>query len=298
MAEITAQLVKQLRDKTNAGMMDCQRALKETEGDLQAAVDLLRKKGIAATEKRGDRVAKEGAIHALLSGDGQVAALVELNCETDFVAKNDGFKGFVDSLTQHALASELATSGDVAAFLAGPGVDATTLDETVRLKAAQMGENLVLRRVRRYVASGTNGLGTYIHMGGKVGVLVELAAGKAETRSSDAFATLAKDICLHICAASPDFVKRDDVPTAAVDKEMEIQRERMKDQLGKKPENIVAKILEGQVSKYFGQICLLEQGFVKNPDQTVEQLLAEASKTLGDTVSVVRFVRLGVGEEA
>jgi elongation factor Ts len=298
MAEITAQLVKELREKSSAGMMDCQRALKETNGDIEAAIDLLRAKGIAATGKREDRDAKEGAVKAGLNAAGTVAAVVELNCETDFVAKNDGFQGFVGSLLDHALASDVANGGDAAAFLAGPGTDGSaTLDETVRAKAASMGERLVLRRVRRFAAAANTGLHSYIHMGGKVGVLVELSAEKAESRSAEAFATLAKDICLHICAASPEFVDRADVPAAAVEKEMEIQKERMKDQLGSKPANIVAKILEGQVSKYYSQICLLEQAFVKDPDQTIAQLVAATGKSLGDEVKVVRFARLALGEE-
>jgi elongation factor Ts len=298
MAEITAQLVKELREKTSAGMMDCQRALKETNGDIEAAIDLLRKKGIAAAGKREDRDAKEGTVQATLSADGKTAAIVELNCETDFVAKNDGFRAFVDSLVAHTLSSELANAGDAAALLAGPGSDGSaTLDETVRSKAAAMGERLVLRRVRRLVSGANTALHSYIHMGGKVAVVVELAAEKAESRTSDAFNTLAKDICLHICAASPEYVGRGDVPAAVVDKEMEIQKERMHDKIAGKPEAIVAKILEGTVGKFYSQICLLEQGFVKDPDQTIAQLLEASSKALGDQVSVVRFSRLALGEE-
>jgi elongation factor Ts len=298
MAEITAQLVKVLRDKTNAGMMDCQRALKETAGDLDAAVDLLRKKGIAGAVKRADKEAKEGTIHAVATADGKSAALIEVNCETDFVAKNEGFRAFVDSVAKQVLANEAANNGNLEAFLATAGLDGfASMDETIKAKVGQVGENIVLRRFRRFSAGANAGLNTYIHMAGKVGVLLELSAEKAESLKKEEFSTLAKDLALHICAANPEFLGRSEVSAEVRAKEEEIQRERMKDQLGKKPEAIQAKIVEGSMSKFFAQICLLEQGFVKDPDKTVEELVASVGKQLGDTLRVVRFVRFAVGEE-
>jgi elongation factor Ts len=298
MAEITAKLVKELRDKTNAGMMDCQRALKENNGDLDAAVDYLRKKGIVGAEKRAGREAKEGVIYAVVSPDAKVGVLAEVNCETDFVAKNDGFRAFVDSVAQHIAKFESANDGSVDAISETPSPDGQgTLGEYIKAKVGEVGENIVLRRFRRFSAASNGLVTSYIHMAGRVGVLLDVTTGKAETHSTDGFKNLVKDITLQIAASSPDYLSRADVPEAAITKENEIQRERMQSQLEKKPENIQQKIVEGAMGKFYSQICLLEQAFIKEPDQTVEQLIKSTEKSLGDTIQVVRFARFAVGEE-
>ena len=294
MAEITAAVVKELREKTNAGMMDCKKALAEANGDMEAAIDILRKKGIASSTKRADREAKEGTVHAVLAGD-KTGVLVEVNCETDFVAKNENFRGFVDTLAQHVAGTDVA-DGDVAAVLGQPLAGTPgTVDEAVKAKGGEIGENVILRRFRRFVADGSSMVSSYIHMGGRVGVLIEVAAGKAETLASDGLRALVKDLTLQIAAASPLCLNRADVPAAAVAKEKEIFAEQM--QNSGKPANVIEKIVEGKLGKFYSQHCLLEQGFIKEPDQTVEDLINATGKALGDTITVKRFARYSLGEE-
>ncbi|MBP7951113.1 MAG: elongation factor Ts [Verrucomicrobiales bacterium] len=298
MAEITAALVKTLRDKTNAGMMDCQRALKETNGDVEAAMEYLRKKGIVGAAKRQDREAKEGVIHAVIAADGRTGVLVEVNCETDFVAKNENFRAFVDSLAQQIAKTPAADDNRVETFTATPAPDGRgTVEEYIKAKIAEVGENIVLRRFRRFTVSSTGLVQQYIHMAGRVGVLIDVSVSKAEALSSDALKALVKDLTLQIAASSPEFLQRADVPDALRSKEEEIQRERMKDQLAKKPENIQQKIVEGSMGKFYSQICLLEQAFIKDPDKTIEDLIKDSAKAVGDTVTIHRFARFAVGEE-
>ena len=295
MAEITASTVKELRRKTNAGMMDCKKALTEAGGDMEAAIDILRKKGIASSSKRADREAKEGTVQALLNADATVGALVEVNCETDFVGKNEGFRSFVDTVARQII-SEGTTDGDLAAALAQPVAGGTlSLDEVIKAKGGEVGENIVLRRFVRFAAPAGGALASYIHLGGKVGVLVEATAGKAETLASEAFKTLLKDINLHIAASSPICVGREAVDADLVAKERAIYAD--SDRLKGKPAGVIESILTGMLSKFFSQVCLLEQAFVKDPDKTVGQLVEETSKALGDTIAVTRFVRFALGEE-
>ena len=295
MAEITASTVNELRRKTNAGMMDCKKALTEAGGDMEAAIDILRKKGIASSSKRADREAKEGAVQALLNADATVGALVEVNCETDFVGKNEGFRSFVDTVARQII-SEGTTDGDLAAALAQPVAGGTlSLDEVIKAKGGEVGENIVLRRFVRFAAPAGGALASYIHLGGKVGVLVEATAGKAETLASEAFKTLLKDINLHIAASSPICVGREAVDADLVAKERAIYAD--SDRLKGKPAGVIESILTGMLSKFFSQVCLLEQAFVKDPDKTVGQLVEETSKALGDTIAVTRFVRFALGEE-
>ena len=295
MAEITASTVNELRRKTNAGMMDCKKALTEAGGDMEAAIDILRKKGIASSSKRADREAKEGTVQALLNADATVGALVEVNCETDFVGKNEGFRSFVDTVARQII-SEGTTDGDLAAALAQPVAGGTlSLDEVIKAKGGEVGENIVLRRFVRFAAPAGGALASYIHLGGKVGVLVEATAGKAETLASEAFKTLLKDINLHIAASSPICVGREAVDADLVAKERAIYAD--SDRLKGKPAGVIESILTGMLSKFFSQVCLLEQAFVKDPDKTVGQLVEETSKALGDTIAVTRFVRFALGEE-
>jgi elongation factor Ts len=277
MADITPALVGKLREMTNAGLMDCKNALVETAGDLDKAVDVLRKKGAASAAKKAAREAKEGLIAQAVANGGKVGALVEINCETDFVARNDGFKAFANEI-----ASRVATN---------PGADL----EAERVAAvAKIGENIQIRRHTRLEVSGNGAIAAYIHTGGKVGVLVEVGAGKPETVNSEEFKQLVRDITLQIAAASPISIRRSDVPAAAIEKEREIAAQ--SDVLKGKPAQAVAKIIEGKLAKFFETSCLLEQGFVKNPDLKVEAHVASVGKSLGDTLEVRHFVRFQVGE--
>ena len=274
---IDAQTVKTLREKTNAGLMECKRALIETNGDLEAAVDVLRKKGVASAAKKADREAKDGVIaHAILSGS-KVGVIVEVNCETDFVAKNDLFKSFTDEIAKK-IAQE-------------PGADF----ESDRVAAVQkIGENVRVRRSSRIEVTGNGSLAAYIHTGGKVGVLVEVGAEKEETASSEEFKQLLRDITLQIAAANPVCVDRTQVPPALAARERAIYRDQVPQG---KAEQMVQAIIDGKMNKFYSGACLIDQAFIKNPDQTIAQLVAAKSKELGDTLVVRRFIRYMVGEE-
>jgi elongation factor Ts len=274
---IDAQMVKTLREKTNAGLMECKRALADTKGDLEAAVDLLRKKGAASAAKKADREAKEGVIAQSIVSGGKTGVLAEVNCETDFVAKNDSFKSFSD-----AIAGKLA---------ADPSTDL----EADRVAAVQkLGENIVIRRHARLDVQGCGLVASYIHTGGKVGVLVEVGAGKDATTQTEDFKQLVRDLTLQIAAASPVCVSRESVPQELADREREIYRGQVPPG---KPANIVEKIVEGKMDKFYSNVCLVDQSFIKNPDLTISQLVAEKNKALSENIAVRRFVRFAVGEE-
>ncbi|MBL9155860.1 MAG: elongation factor Ts [Verrucomicrobiales bacterium] len=294
MAEITVELIKTLRDKTNAGMMDCKSALKEANGDLEAAETILRKKGIADADKKADRAAKEGVCAARILDGGKTGILVEVNCETDFVAKNENFRAFVDEILDHIAASpSVATLPELLAQ--SYSADASqTLETFIKAKVGQLGENMGLGRFAKYEISGEGLVGSYIHMAGRVGVLAEITCGKAETASSQAVADFAKDLCMHIAAAHPICVRRDEVPTDKVEAERDIFREQMKG----KPAEIIEKIIDGKLGKFYSINCLLDQPFIKDNDKTIQALLDDLSKAAGDTVTVTRFSRYAVGEEA
>lgn len=277
MAEITPALVGQLRAMTGAGLMSCKKALDETKGDLNAAIDLLRKQGAAAAVKKADRAANEGLIGQSVVSGGKVGSLIEVNCETDFVARNDGFKAFVSEL-----AAKVASS---------PGADL----EADRVAAvAKIGENIQVRRAQRLEVAGVGAVAAYIHTGGKVGVLVEVGATNEATVAHEDFRQLLRDVTLQIAAASPVSVSRSEVPQAIIDKEREIAAQ--SDALKGKPAAAMEGILKGKLNKYFETNCLLEQGFVKNPDLKVEAHVASVGKSLGDTITVRRFLRFQVGE--
>ncbi len=274
---IDAQTVKTLREKTNAGLMECKRALIETNGDLEAAVDVLRKKGVASAAKKADREAKDGVIaQAILSGS-KVGVIVEVNCETDFVAKNDLFKSFTDEIAKK-IAEE-------------PGAEF----ESDRVAAVQkIGENVRIRRSARIEVTGNGSLAAYIHTGGKVGVLVEVGAEKDATATSEEFKQLLRDITLQIAAANPVCVDRTQVPPALAARERAIYRDQVP---SGKTEQMVEAIIEGKMNKFYSGACLIDQAFIKNPDQTIAQLVAAKSKELGDTLVVRQFIRYMVGEE-
>tara|TARA_Y100001934_G_C12334947_1_gene767094 strand:- start:367 stop:1197 length:831 start_codon:yes stop_codon:yes gene_type:complete len=275
MAQITASAVKELRQRTGVGMMDCKKALTEADGDIDAAIDILRKKGAAKAVKKGDRDANEGLIAQNISGDSKSGVLVEVNCETDFVAKNDDFKGYCDGV-----AKSLNDSPD------------TDLEEGRIAAVQKMGENIKISRSDRWQVDGEGALASYIHTGGKVGVLVEVGTGKGDTPGSDAFKQLVRDITLQIAAASPQSVDRDGLDTAELDKEKEIIREQMKD----KPEKALEGIIRGKMEKHFQTYCLIDQGFVKqNGDISVKEHIANVAKEVDDEISVRRFLRYQVG---
>lgn len=274
--QIDAQTVKTLREKTNAGLMECKRALAEANGDMEAAIDILRKKGAASAAKKADREAKDGIIAQAIVSGAKVGVIVEINCETDFVAKNDQFKGFCDEI-----AKKLATD---------PGADL----EADRVAAVQkIGENVQIRRHERIEVKDNGLVAAYIHTGGKVGVLVEVGAEKPETGSQESFKQLVRDITLQIAAANPVCIGREQVPADLIARERAIYADQVPPG---KPAQVVEKIIDGKMGKFYAGICLVEQSFIKNPDQTIEQLLAEQSKALGDKLTIRRFVRYMVGE--
>jgi elongation factor Ts len=274
---IDAQLVKTLREKTNAGLMECKRALAETNGDLEAAIDVLRKKGAASAAKKAGREAKEGVITQAILPGAKVGVLAEINCETDFVAKNEGFRAFCEEI-----ARKIAQS---------PGADL----EADRVAAVQkIGENVIIRRSDRIEVTDNGLVAAYIHTGGKVGVLVEVGAEKEETAQHEDFKQLVRDITLQIAAANPVCVSREQVPGALVEREREVYRGQVPPG---KPANIVEKIVDGKMDKFYSQSCLVDQAFIKNPDQTISQLLAEKSKALGEKLTIRRFIRYMVGED-
>jgi elongation factor Ts len=275
-AVIDANLVKSLREKTNAGLMDCKKALAESGGDLEAAVDILRKRGAASAAKKAGREAKDGIIAQAILPGAKIGVLIEVNCETDFVAKNDEFRRFCDEL-----ARKIAEN---------PQADI----EADRVAAVQkIGENVQVRRHERIEVKDNGLVAAYIHTGGKVGVLVEVGAEKSETAQHDAFKQLVRDITLQIAAANPICVDRAQVPADVLQRERAIYRE----QVTGKPANIVEKIVDGKVDKFYSTACLVDQAFIKNPEQTVAQLVASRSKELGESIVIRRFIRFMVGEQ-
>ena len=276
MAEINAALVAKLREMTGAGLMDCKKALAEANGNLEVAVDLLRKKGITIAGGKGGRTTNEGAIVQYVAPGGRLGLLVEINCETDFVARNETFKAFCEDV-----ARKLA---------ANPAADL----EADRVAAvAKIGENIKISRHHRIEVKGNGLVAAYIHTGAKVGVLVEVGAGKEATVASEDFKHLVKDITLQIAAAHPHAVTRDQVPAEVIAKEKEIAAEQVKG----KPPQAISKIVEGKMEKFYQGHCLVDQGFVKrNSEVSIKEHVASVAKQLGDEITIRRFVRFQLGE--
>ena len=279
MVEISAALVKELREETNVGMMECKKALVEAGGDKEKAIRILRERGLAVAGKKASRMAKDGQVASDISEGGKLGVMVEVNCETDFVARNEIFQAFLKKVVEKAR----AVAGNLA----------EAMKDELTAKIHEIGENLVIRRHARYELQGPGIIASYIHTGGKVGVLLEVGCEKDSTVQTTEFKEVVKDITLHIAACNPLFLQRSEVPEAVLNAEREIYAK----QVQNKPANIVEKIVNGKLEKYYQQVCLLEQGFVKDPDQTVNELLASKSKALGDTITVRRFVRYKVGED-
>ncbi len=287
---ITASIVKELRDKTSAPMMDCKKVLTETNGDIEASIKLLRERGIMKSAKMSDRAANEGVITARINADATSGLLLEVNCETDFVSKNESFQAFVGDIADALAASKAADHDAALAHQHGE----QTIEDTIKSKVGEVGENLQFRKYVRYDAASGGVVASYIHLGGKVGVLIEVGTTKPETKSTDTFKELIKDLTLHIAACAPKGLSRDDIPQSVVDNELDIFRARLTAE--GKPANIIENILKGQIGKFFAESCFLEQGFVKDSDIKVSALLEAKGKELGDTLTVTRFVRFGLGE--
>lgn len=286
MANITAKMVADLRAKTGAGMMDCKKALNETDGNMDDAVDFLRKKGLSAAAKKADRIAAEGMVVA--AGPGHCAAIVEVNAETDFVAKNDGFQAFANGVAEAVVA---AAPADVAALkdAAFPG-GSRSVGEELTHQVATIGENMNIRRFARFeTASGV--IATYVHAGGKIGVLVQLDSPLGENAQ---LVALARQLAMHVAAANPQYLQRDEVPEEVIAKEKDIMKTKALD--SGKPENILDKIIDGQINKYFGEVCLLEQAYVIDPDQKVGKVVAALARELGSEIALARFARFQLGE--
>lgn len=280
MAEITAANVAKLREMTSAGMMDCKKALTEAGGDMEKAVDILRKSGAASAAKKALREAREGVIAQYIAPGGKAGVLVEVNCETDFVARNESFRAFCDET-----AKKLA---------ANPKAD---LEADRQAAVGKIGENIKIARNAHLEVSGNGLIAAYIHTGAKVGVLVEVGAGKSETAAKDEFKQLVKDITLQIAAGHPHAVSREQVAPEVIAKEREIAAQ--SDRLKGKPAQAMEKILQGVLEKFYQTYCLVDQAFVKaSPEISVKEHIANVAKQLGDEITIRRFVRFQVGEVA
>ena len=275
---ITIQQIKELREATAAGMGACKEALTATNGNMEEAVKYLREKGLAVAAKRVDKESKEGIIALASAADGKALALAEVNCETDFVAKTDAFKKFVDDAAKVALE--------------GKDIE-QTLNDDYKMLLTKTGENVKIRRQERFALEGTGVLSGYIHMGGKIGVLVEVGCDKADAPE---LAEAAHMLCLQIAANAPKYIKPEDVPQAEIDAELEIKLNALKEQKGKlPPEQALVGIKKGMAAKFCTQICLVKQDYVADGELTVEKYLDGIAKNLGDTLTVKRFVRLQLG---
>jgi elongation factor Ts len=291
MAEITAQLVKQLREKTAAGMMECKTALVEAKGDLAEAEVVLRKRGLASAAKKATRSTRQGLIGVTIAADGKAGALIEVNCESDFVARTDEFQQMVASLGQQVVAESPASveALKAAVYAADPTY---TVEALLKAKIAKVGENMNIPRFGRRTATGV--LGSYVHPGSQLAVLVDVTSGKSETAKSDSFKEVLHDVAMQVAAADPKFVRREEVTDEFLKQEREIQRARALAE--GKPEKIVDKVVEGRMSKYYEEVCLLDQPFIKDNAVSISQYLAAKGKELGDTLDVAAFIRFKVGE--
>ena len=289
--QITAEQVSKLRERTGAGMMDCKKALTENAGDFDKAVEYLRKKGIASAAKKSGRTAKDGTVYSLIDADHHAAVLVEVNCETDFVAKTENFQKFVGQIAKHIAK---ANPESPAALLAQKFDANKTVEEFVREGIATLGENMMVRRFVRFPLTAGKEVKSYIHMGGKVGVLVELNLANAAKASSEQFQTLIRDLSMHIAAASPLYLKPEEVSADVVAKEKEIALAQLAGQ--NKPADVLEKIASGKINKYYEETCLIKQKFVKDDKKTIEALVNETGKAMGESLSIARFARFVLGE--
>ena len=286
MANISAQLVKELREMTGSKMMDCKKALVETEGNIEKAVEFLREKGLADASKKSGRVAAEGIVKTYITDDKKSGAVVEFNCETDFVALNEAFVGFADKLAKIVVETSVTT---VEELLNQKVEDESTVLESLNALIAKLGENMAVRRFTKF--SITNGIvKSYIHGGGRIGVLVEVACDK----DSEVLDEVAKEVCMQIAAANPLFLSKDQVDTESMEKEKEIYRVQALNE--GKSEIIAEKMVMGRINKYFKEVCLLEQPWVRDGEKSISKFVEEKSKEVGSPITVTRFVRYERGE--
>ena len=285
---ITAQMVKELRERTGAGMMDCKKALNEVNGDTEKAIELLREKGLAAAAKKAGRVAAEGLVKTYVSQDGKTASIVEVNCETDFVAANEAFVELADNAAKQAANSNAKAIEELVEekYIADESI---TLKDAVTALIAKLGENMNVRRFEKLVVEN-GAIESYIHGGGRIGVLVKVECEK----ESPVLREVAKDVAMQVAATNPLFLNREAVDNEALEKEKEIYRVQALNE--GKPENIVEKMVVGRVQKYYKENCLVEQVWVRNPDLTIEKYLKEKSKEVGAPITVGAFVRFEKGE--
>ena len=288
MANITASMVKELREMTGAGMMECKKALAEADGDMDGAVDVLRTRGLAAVAKKAGRATNEGTVMALVSEDGKTGALVELNCETDFVGMNEKFKAYAEKIARAAVANKPA---DLDALKASE-IDGETVEAVVADCIHVMGENTQLAR---FATLEADAVCSYIHMGGKIGVLVSFAIDGVDTTTAE-FAQCGRDVAMQVAAVDPIATSREDVDPAVVEHEMGIYKAQAAE--SGKPEAIQEKMATGRLQKFYKEQCLVEQAFVKNPDQTVAEYVDSVAKQLGGSIKVTGFKRFALGEAA
>ena len=288
MANITASMVKELREMTGAGMMECKKALAEADGDMDGAVDVLRTRGLAAVAKKAGRATNEGTVMALVSEDGKTGALVELNCETDFVGMNEKFKAYAEKIARAAVANKPA---DLDALKASE-IDGETVEAVVADCIHVMGENTQLAR---FATLDADAVCSYIHMGGKIGVLVSFVTEGVDTTTAE-FAQCGRDVAMQVAAVDPIATSREDVDPAVVEHEMGIYKAQAAE--SGKPEAIQEKMATGRLQKFYKEQCLVEQAFVKNPDQTVAEYVDSVAKQLGGSIKVTGFKRFALGEAA
>ena len=309
MAEISAQLVKQLRERTGAGMMECKTALVEAKGDLEAAEVVLRKKGIASAGKKSSRSTKQGLVAADIEQNGRLGVLVEVNCESDFVARTEDFQTLTADIARHIAQTRPAhvrledvTEAERANVKAHTVLyeqkfakdNSMTISDLVKTKIAKLGENMAVSRFAIFEVSGAHGfVSNYIHTGGQIGVLVQVETAKDVAANPD-FQVLVRDLAMQVAAANPQWVRREDVDAAALAKEREIQRDRVIKE--GKPANVADKIVEGRLSKFYEEVCLMEQPFIKENSVVVKELIKSKAAALGE-IKVTRFSRFKVGDQ-
>ncbi len=282
--------IKQLREMTGAGVLDCKKALQEADGNIDQAIEFLRKKGLAAASKKSSREANEGLVSAQVSANGQVAAMIEVNCETDFVARTDDFKNLVDALVRQTLAQPGINSAED--LLAAPYIDNESLTVAQQLTEtiAKLGENMIVRHATRFELDGEGLLDSYIHIGGRVGVIIEVSGNGS---GNSEFEDLAHDLALQVAAATPHYLTTDDIPAEVIEAEKGIYQAQLAGD--NKPDNIKERIIEGKLKKWYSEVALLNQEFVKENKLTIGNLLQQKSKSLGSEIQIQRFARFELG---
>lgn len=289
MANFTSQDVMKLREQTGVGMMDCKKALVETNGNFEEAVKYLREKGMASAAKKASRVAAEGLVKCVVAEDKKSAVIVEINCETDFVARSDQFIALIANIANHLLQSNATSVEEVLAenYFADPS---KTLNVLIAEATASIGEKISFRRFQKYVQTNNGLIASYIHMGGSIGVLCQISCDTI----NDAVLELAQNVCMQIAASKPQVISVSDVDASQLDSEREILTAQAKNE--GKPDAVIAKMVEGRIHKYYKEVCLLEQEYVRDSSFSVKQVIADVEKSVGCTISVDKFVRYEMGE--